>query len=88
MARGAGVIGSTREEAIGTIEAEGLRVVDCVEIELGDIELQASAVPRMWVVVIEDDDPTKIEQDDDPIAKVTHQVRTMFLAMQRGSDVK
>lgn len=82
------MIGSTREEAIAKIEAEGLRVVDCVEIELGDIELAASEVPRMWVVVFEDEDPTKLVQDDDPIAKVTHQVRTQFLAMQRGSDVK
>jgi hypothetical protein len=83
MARGISTVGSTETEAIRSV-LKGhpeLKVVACVQIDLGDIPLRAPIKTPHWVVVFEDPDPSKFVQDADSIAKVTAEVRHTYEQM-------
>jgi hypothetical protein len=79
MARGVSTVGETEEEARESIlrDHPELKIVACEPIDMSDIPLRVP-LTQQWAVAIEDPDPSKFVQDDDPIGKIIQEVRHTY----------
>jgi uncharacterized protein YlaI len=85
MARGMMVFADTQTEAEQKARDEvakypEIRVLRSKEIDMSDIQLSTGPPPKAFVVVLEDDDPSR-PHDADPKGKVEYETRALFQGM-------
>jgi len=85
MARGMSTVGGTREEALESVlrEHPDLKIVGCERIDLSDIPMHQPPPKDHWAIAFEDPNPGEFVQDNDPIGKVTNEVRALYASMAR-----
>ena len=85
MARGMSTVGATREEALESVlrEHPDLKIVGCERIDLSDIPFRQPPPKDHWAIAFEDPNPGEFVQDNDPIGKVTNEVRALYASMAK-----